>query len=61
MSCSPERTTTPYQTGGTATFITDKWMSQVCDSGRDKLGRWSYITIKGTKLESHCYLSIPSM
>eukprot|EP00957_Ditylum_brightwellii_P043769 3319269-Ditylum_brightwellii.AAC.1 len=24
-------------------------MSQVCDSGRDKLGRWSYITIKGKK------------
>eukprot|EP00957_Ditylum_brightwellii_P170037 12942651-Ditylum_brightwellii.AAC.1 len=28
----------------------DKWMSQVCKSGRDKLGRWSYITIKGKKI-----------
>eukprot|EP00957_Ditylum_brightwellii_P182708 13916697-Ditylum_brightwellii.AAC.1 len=38
-----------YQPGGTATFITDKWLSQVCDSGQDKLGRWSYVTVKGKK------------
>eukprot|EP00957_Ditylum_brightwellii_P108244 8258491-Ditylum_brightwellii.AAC.1 len=38
-----------YQPGGTSTFITDKWMSQVCGSGWDKFGRWSYITIKGKK------------
>eukprot|EP00957_Ditylum_brightwellii_P110532 8431299-Ditylum_brightwellii.AAC.1 len=38
-----------YQPGGTATFITDKWMRQVYNSGQDKLGRWSYIMKKGKK------------
>eukprot|EP00957_Ditylum_brightwellii_P193844 14761019-Ditylum_brightwellii.AAC.1 len=48
-SSSPERNMTQYQPGGTAIFIIDKWLSQVCDSGWDDLGRWSYITIEGKK------------
>eukprot|EP00957_Ditylum_brightwellii_P201793 15327286-Ditylum_brightwellii.AAC.1 len=32
-----------------ATVVVDKWVSQVCDTGSDILGRWSYVTIKGRK------------
>eukprot|EP00957_Ditylum_brightwellii_P198819 15154417-Ditylum_brightwellii.AAC.1 len=38
-----------YQSGGTATLVYDKWVSHVCDSGSDVLGRWSYVTLKGKK------------
>eukprot|EP00957_Ditylum_brightwellii_P085890 6534119-Ditylum_brightwellii.AAC.1 len=31
-SNSPEQTTTKYQSGGSATLITDKWASNICDS-----------------------------
>eukprot|EP00957_Ditylum_brightwellii_P087626 6671587-Ditylum_brightwellii.AAC.1 len=48
-SNSQERTKTEYQPGGTATVVMDKWVSQVCNSGHDPLGRWSYATIKGRK------------
>ena len=46
-SNSPERTTTAYQPGGTTTLVVNKWVSHICGSGQDALGRWSYITLKG--------------
>eukprot|EP00957_Ditylum_brightwellii_P079538 6047680-Ditylum_brightwellii.AAC.1 len=46
---SKEQTKTDFQPGGTATLITDKWLSYVCNLGRDEAGRWSYIMLKGTK------------
>jgi hypothetical protein len=46
-SSSGERTSTAYQPGGTASAVFDKWVSQVCASGSDSLGRWSYLTLKG--------------
>eukprot|EP00957_Ditylum_brightwellii_P144647 11019215-Ditylum_brightwellii.AAC.1 len=48
-SNSPERTMTEYQPGGSATLITDKWASNIYNSSKDKLGRWSYVTIKGKR------------
>eukprot|EP00957_Ditylum_brightwellii_P138691 10571329-Ditylum_brightwellii.AAC.1 len=39
-SNSRERTTTDFQPGGTATLITNKWITH-------KVGRWSYVTLKG--------------
>eukprot|EP00957_Ditylum_brightwellii_P175679 13376602-Ditylum_brightwellii.AAC.1 len=47
MSCAPEWMKSEYQPGGTATLVTDKWSSFVCDTGKDTLGRWSYTTFKG--------------
>eukprot|EP00957_Ditylum_brightwellii_P009838 742216-Ditylum_brightwellii.AAC.1 len=38
---------TEYHPGGSATLITDKWASNVCNSGKYVLGRWSFDTIKG--------------
>eukprot|EP00957_Ditylum_brightwellii_P039800 3013512-Ditylum_brightwellii.AAC.1 len=46
-SNSPERTSTAYQPEGTAAVVFDKWVSQVCNSGSNTLGRWSYTTLKG--------------
>eukprot|EP00957_Ditylum_brightwellii_P154822 11783137-Ditylum_brightwellii.AAC.1 len=38
-SNSKECTTLEFQPGGTATLVTDRWTSHVCNSGRDKAGR----------------------
>eukprot|EP00957_Ditylum_brightwellii_P062431 4737807-Ditylum_brightwellii.AAC.1 len=43
----PEQTKSNFQPGGTATLVRDKWTSYICNSGKDKLGRWSYTTLKG--------------
>eukprot|EP00957_Ditylum_brightwellii_P079977 6082145-Ditylum_brightwellii.AAC.1 len=43
----PEQTKSNFQPGGTATLVTDKWTSYICNSGKDKLGRWTYTTLKG--------------
>eukprot|EP00957_Ditylum_brightwellii_P000692 54421-Ditylum_brightwellii.AAC.1 len=40
---------TEFQPGGTATLITDKWLSYISDLGKDEAGRWSYVTLNGTK------------
>eukprot|EP00957_Ditylum_brightwellii_P103612 7893917-Ditylum_brightwellii.AAC.1 len=47
VSNCPERTKTRYQLGGTATLVTSSACHWVCDSGDDKYGRWSYVTLKG--------------
>eukprot|EP00957_Ditylum_brightwellii_P101223 7713766-Ditylum_brightwellii.AAC.1 len=44
-SNSPEQTPTAYHPGGTASVVFDKWVSQVCNSGSDTLGQWSYTTL----------------
>eukprot|EP00957_Ditylum_brightwellii_P025314 1915590-Ditylum_brightwellii.AAC.1 len=43
----PEQTKSDFQPGGTAPLVTNKWISYICNSGKDTLGRWSYITLKG--------------
>eukprot|EP00957_Ditylum_brightwellii_P186793 14223023-Ditylum_brightwellii.AAC.1 len=37
-SNDPERTNTEFQPGGTAMLIMDKWVSHICNSGRNTLG-----------------------
>jgi hypothetical protein len=46
-SHTKERTNTNYQPGGTATLLTDKAIFRAHDSGKDKWGLWSYITLRG--------------
>ena len=36
-----------YLPGGTLTIATNKWSSRVCGSGKDELGRWSWVTLQG--------------
>eukprot|EP00957_Ditylum_brightwellii_P056026 4246147-Ditylum_brightwellii.AAC.1 len=43
----PDHTKSNFQPVGTATLVTDKWTSYICNSGKDKLGRLSYTTLKG--------------
>eukprot|EP00957_Ditylum_brightwellii_P075911 5769864-Ditylum_brightwellii.AAC.1 len=40
---------TEYQPGSSATLVTDKWTSHICNSGKDVIGRWSFVTIEGKK------------
>ena len=40
---------TPFKMGGTATGINGGWSGRVEKSGSDKLGRWSYITVRAKK------------
>eukprot|EP00957_Ditylum_brightwellii_P015662 1181888-Ditylum_brightwellii.AAC.1 len=42
-----EQTNTIYQPGGTATLLTIKAIFRAHDSGKDKWGRWSHITLRG--------------
>eukprot|EP00957_Ditylum_brightwellii_P057421 4353936-Ditylum_brightwellii.AAC.1 len=49
IPCTLERTSKDYQPGGTATLVSGKWTGYVYASGKDILGRWSYITLKGKK------------
>eukprot|EP00957_Ditylum_brightwellii_P071931 5467485-Ditylum_brightwellii.AAC.1 len=49
MSNSSEYTPSAYQPGGTVALICNKWVSHVCNSCSDALGRWSYVAIKGKK------------
>jgi hypothetical protein len=44
-----ENTRTEYQSSGTALCVTGKYVSKVCYSGFDHMGRWSWVTINGKK------------
>ena len=46
-----------YQSGGRALRLTGKYVSKVCDSGSNQMGRWSWITIKGKKDQKITLLS----
>eukprot|EP00957_Ditylum_brightwellii_P013601 1025952-Ditylum_brightwellii.AAC.1 len=44
-----ENTRTAYQSGSTELCLTGKYVSKVCDSGSNHMGRRSWVTIKGGK------------
>ena len=51
VSSSGETTAGRYQPGGTITIANQEWAGRVVSSGNDPLGRWSYVSIVGKRVQ----------
>ena len=40
-------TESDYQPGGVSIIVTNRWASQIVESGTDEMGRWVYVTLQG--------------
>eukprot|EP00957_Ditylum_brightwellii_P096945 7382666-Ditylum_brightwellii.AAC.1 len=57
VSNCKEQTKTDFQPSGTFTLTTDKWASKATYSGKDSLGRWSWVTLQGKQKQQVTFIT----